>query len=68
MKLDRETVKKIRGLIVFTILVLVAVWNYKLVFNGIGFLWKVIFPFALGGAFAFLINIPMNFFENKGFE
>lgn len=67
MKLDRETIKKIRGLIVFTVLVLVAAWNYKLVLNGIELLWKVIFPFALGGAFAFLINIPMNFFERKLF-
>jgi predicted PurR-regulated permease PerM len=68
MNLDKETVKKIRGLIVFTVLVLVAVWNYKLVFSGIGFLWNVIFPFVLGGAFAFLLNIPMSFFEKKLFE
>lgn len=67
MKLDKETIKKIRGLIVFTVLILVAGWNYKLVFNGIGFLWKVIFPFVLGGAFAFLINIPMSFIEKKLF-
>lgn len=67
MKLDRETIKKIRGLIVFTVLVLVAAWNYKLVLNGIVALWKVVFPFVLGGAFAFLINIPMNFFERKLF-
>ena len=68
VNLDKEAVKKIRGLIVFTILVLVAVWNYKLVFSGIGFLWEVIFPFVLGGAFAFLLNIPMSFFEKKLFE
>ena len=67
MKLDKETIKKIRGLIVFTVLILVAGWNYKLVFNGISFFWKVIFPFVLGGAFAFLINIPMSFFEKKLF-
>lgn len=67
MKLDKETVRKIRGLIVFTILVLVAVWNYKLVLSGVRFLWGVIFPFALGGAFAFLLNIPMSFFEKKIF-
>ena len=67
MKLDQETVKRIRGLIVFTILVLVAVWNYKIVLNGLSFIWEVIFPFVLGGAFAFLINIPMTFFEKKVF-
>lgn len=68
MKLDRETIKKIRGLIVFTVLVLVAAWNYKIVLNGVEAVWKVIFPFVLGGAFAFLINIPMNFFERRLFR
>jgi len=67
VSLDKETIKKIRGLIIFTVLVLVAGWNYKLVLSGIDFLWKVIFPFVLGGAFAFLINIPMSFFEKKLF-
>jgi predicted PurR-regulated permease PerM len=28
----------------------------------------VIFPFVFGGAFAFLLNIPMSFFEKKLFE
>ena len=52
----------------FTIFVLVVLWNYELVFDGIAVLAKVILPFALGGAIAFLVNIPMNFFEHKLFE
>lgn len=67
MKLDKENVKKIRGLILFTILVLVALWNYKMALGIISFLWQVILPFVLGGAIAFLINIPMNFFERNLF-
>lgn len=67
MKLDKDTIKKIRGLILFTVLILVALWNYKVVLNGIGFLWDVIKPFVLGGAIAFLINIPMSFLERKIF-
>ena len=67
MKLDKDNVKKIRGLILFTVFVLVALWNYELIFDGIVFLWKVIFPFVLGGGIAFLVNIPMNFFERKIF-
>lgn len=67
MKLDKDNIKKIRGLILFTIFVLVVLWNYELVFDGIGFLWGVIFPFALGGAIAFIVKIPMNFFEEKIF-
>lgn len=67
MNLDKDNVKKIRGLILFTVFVLVALWNYELVFDGVVLLWKVIFPFVLGGAIAFLVNIPMNFLERKIF-
>ena len=67
MKLDKDNIKKIRGLILFTIFVLVVLWNYELVFTGLGFLGGVILPFAVGGALAFLVNIPMSFFEKKLF-
>ena len=67
MKWDKDNIKKIRGLIVFTILILVALWNYEVVLDALGFLWGVILPFVIGGAIAFLIKIPMNFFENKIF-
>lgn len=67
MDLNKENLKKIRGLILFTILVLVALWNYELVFDGIVFVWGVIFPFVLGGIIAFIVNIPMHFFEEKIF-
>ncbi len=67
MDLNKETLKKIRGLILFTIFVLVALWNFELVFDGIRFLWGVIFPFVLGGVIAFIANIPMTFLEGKIF-
>ena len=68
MNLDRDNLKKIRGLILFTIFVLVALWNYELVFDGVQFVWGVIFPFVLGGVIAFIVNIPMRFFEDKLFN
>lgn len=68
MNLDKDNLKKIRGLILFTIFVLVALWNYELVFQGIQFVWSVIFPFVLGGVIAFIVNIPMSFFEEKLFD
>ena len=68
MNLDRDNLKKIRGLILFTIFVLVALWNYELVFEGIQFIWGVISPFVLGGVIAFIVNIPMRFFEEKLFD
>lgn len=67
MNLDRKNIKKIRGLILFTAVVLVAAWNYEAVFRGIKFIGSVIFPFALGGAIAFVLNVPMHFLEEKFF-
>lgn len=67
MNLDKETIKKIRGLIVFTAIMLIGLWNYKVVLEGLGFIGKVIFPFVLGGAIAFVLNVPMHFIEEKLF-
>ena len=67
MDLNRENIKKIRGLIIFTIFALVVLWNYEKVFGGIQFIWRVILPFVLGGVIAFIVNIPMTFLEEKIF-
>lgn len=68
MDLNKENLKRIRGLIVFTILIFVALWNYKTLYRGVQFLGHVIFPFALGGAIAFILNVPMRFLEEKLFQ
>lgn len=67
MDWSQMTLKKIRGLIVFTILILVGLWNYEIVFEALKFLWGIIFPFVLGAAIAFIINVPMSFIEGKLF-
>ena len=67
MNLSDENIKKIRGLILFTAFVVVALWNYESVFQLIKFLGSVIFPFALGGAIAFILNVPMYYLEGKIF-
>lgn len=63
MQLDRENMKKIMGLIVFTILVLVGIQRMNIVLDGLDFIWGIIFPFVLGGAMAFVLNVPMHFLE-----
>ena len=63
MKLDKETMKKLRELILFTIIILIALANYSLIFQAIRFVFGIIFPFLLGGAIAFVLNVPMSFFE-----
>ena len=59
--------KKIRELIVFTALIVVALWKFDVVLGVIKAVWEIIFPFALGGAIAFVINVPMSFLEKKIF-
>lgn len=68
MNLTKENMKKICGIILFTVVVFVAVQNYDKVFNGIRFVWGIIFPFVLGGIIAFILNIPMRAIEKKLFN
>ena len=68
MNLTKENVKKICGIILFTVVVLVIVQNYEKVGNAIGILWGIIFPFVLGGIIAFILNIPMRAIEKLLFK
>lgn len=68
MNLDKDTVKKLRGLILFTIFLLAAMLNLSFIGNGIRTLFRLIFPFLLGGCIAFIINVPMSVLENKLFH
>lgn len=63
MDLNRGNMKKIRGLIVFTALVCLAVLKIDLVLAGIFFLLGIIKPFLYGAAIAFVLNIPMKAIE-----
>lgn len=68
MNLNKENLKKIRGLIVFTVILLIALWNYSLILDVLGQGVGIVYPFLLGGAIAFVINVPMSFFEEKLFQ
>ncbi len=67
MEFDRESVKKIRGLIIFTAIVVLCLWEYNKVFDILGFVFHIMFPFILGGAIAFVLNVPMNYVERHLF-
>ena len=68
MYLSKMSIKKIRELIVFTALLVVALWKFDVVLGVLKTIWDIIFPFVLGGAIAFLTNVPMSFLEKKIFE
>lgn len=61
MEFNRETMKKIRSLILFAAFILVCLWKCQMIFH-------VLFPFALGGAIALILNVPMDFVERHLFR
>ncbi len=67
MELNKETMKKIRRLILFTAVVVVCLWKYKDALNIMGFVFHITLPFILGGAIAFVLNVPMSFIERHLF-
>lgn len=67
MNLNKENMRKLRELILFTVIILIALWNYRLLFEWVGAAFRIILPFLLGGGIAFILNIPMSFLEEKIF-
>lgn len=67
MDLTKENVKKLRGLIVFTAVIVVCLWKYEASLQILSFIWGVVCPFILGGAIAFVLNVPMNFMQRHLF-
>ena len=67
MDLSKLSMKKIRELIIFTVLLVVALWKFEVVIDVLKTIWGILFPCVLGGAIAFVINVPMSFLEKKIF-
>lgn len=68
MNLNRKEIKKIRGLILFAGLVVLALMKVDLLWQAFVFCVQIVSPFLVGGAIAFVINLPMSFYERKLFE
>lgn len=67
MELNKETIRKIKELIIFTAILVVCLWKYEMVFGVIKFILNLLLPFIIGGAIAFVLNVPMNFFQRHLF-
>jgi predicted PurR-regulated permease PerM len=67
MELNKSNIKKILGIITFTVLLFVGLQNLASVIGAIYFVLNLIFPFVLGLAIAFIINVPMRAIENRLF-
>ena len=67
MNLNRKNIKKIHGLILFTAAVILVLMKFDLLCTAAAFVVGIVRPFLLGGMIAFVINLPMRFFEAKLF-
>ena len=59
--------KKIRWLIAFSVLLYLGVQNLDVVLKYVKIVWGLLLPFVLGGAMAFVLNVPMAFIERHVF-
>ncbi|MBQ8344932.1 MAG: AI-2E family transporter [Clostridia bacterium] len=58
---------KLLGVICAAILFYGLIMHLGMVITALGILWKVLLPFVLGLAIAFVVNLPLRFLENKIF-
>ena len=59
MDISKKTVKRILLIIAFTVILIWAVYNHKLLFKYIGELYALISPFVIGLCIAYVVNVIM---------
>lgn len=67
MKFFKENDKTPFILVAFGIVLYLVLSNIQYVLQGVSYIASVAFPFILGSCLAFVINVPMRFFENRVF-
>ena len=65
--MNKNTIKAIRGLMIFAAVLVLIVANIDKAVGVVALIFHILTPFILGGALAFVINLPMTFMERKVF-
>ena len=65
MELNKDNMKKIMLLILYTIVILALAFRMEYVFGFLRGGLRLMFPFLLGAAIAFILNVPMRFIEKN---
>jgi len=68
MELNSNNTKKIMLIVAFGIILYIMLQNFEGMLTKIDEFMDILSPFILGGCIAFVVNIPMNFFEKKVFK
>lgn len=67
MEISKETRKHLMQIIAFGILLYCGIQNFDVVINAVRFVLSLIMPFLIGGAIAFVLNVPMKKIEKHLF-
>ena len=65
MGFDKVKMRQIRGLLIFAAALILLIIYSGTVWGGIKLFFGIVTPFLAGGAIAFVLNLPMNWVENK---
>lgn len=65
MESEKKDLRNLLKVIIIAIIIYWGINNFGIIGNVFGKIIEIVFPFILGGALAFILNIPMTFFENK---
>lgn len=65
MGFEKEKLKQVRYLILFVAVVVLLIMYSGNVLTGLGLFLGMLSPFIVGGAIAFVLNIPLKAVENK---
>lgn len=68
MEINRQNTKKILGIIFISIAFYFVIQRFDVIINVASFLWEIVFVFVLGGAMAFVLNVPMKKIEKAIFN
>lgn len=68
MELNRHNMQKLALLIIFSIVVYLCLRQIGLVIATVFYILNLLLPFILGGAIAFILNVPMRWLEGKLFS
>lgn len=63
MKLDRKNILKILGIVTASLAIAWVMEHYQMIGQGIGTVLHILWPLMFGIIIAFVLNIPMRFFE-----
>ena len=68
MGFDKVKIRQICFLVLYAAIVILLLMYSSVLFKGIGLGIRILTPILVGGAIAYILNIPMNIIENKLFK